>query len=618
MPNFTHKRKSVSRLMAPVALAVALAGCSTPNLYNNQVPLTDITAVAAQSSAAYLSKANISDGAERINWEIMAVKAMILENKWQQADQWIAKLSQQSMSPTQIAEWQLARAMVREHQGQPQAALNSLNFQPSWQLTKSQYQRYYTLRANLLEQLNHPFQAARERTKLDFYLDQTQKAANWQQLWHDLSGYTNAQLASVKLTDNDNVLKGWVELAMLKNNATMQPMQLKQALEQWLHSHPYHPANQFLPATLKSLIDMKAVKLDNIALLLPLSGRFAAQGKAVRDGFINAMMDDKGRDADNELNIYDTEAQSMPDIMTQLQHNGTQFVVGPLRKNIITEFQQDNTSHINMLALNMPPQISNNKPNACYFALSPEQEAQQAAQRIYAQGHRNPAILVPSNGFGQRVAQAFNQQWLQLDNQPALIVNFGSRAEIPQQIKAAFTSGRGSQVDAIYMVASRNEVMMLKPFIEASMPPSGDPAQIYASSRSNPDNHNTNRELRGIEVSDIPLLINPQAGYMERFNQLWPHQGNTSIRLHAFGMDAYLIAKKLPEMRANNHYSVQGETGQLSVNNHCVVQREMDWGKFSSQGITPLTATHTPTAPLSSTTNAADNINLINGESSAQ
>ena len=156
MPNFTHKRKSVSRLMAPVALAVALAGCSTPNLYNNQVPLTDITAVAAQSSAAYLSKANISDGAERINWEIMAVKAMILENKWQQADQWIAKLSQQSMSPTQIAEWQLARAMVREHQGQPQAALNSLNFQPSWSLTKSQYQRYYTLRANLLEQLNHP------------------------------------------------------------------------------------------------------------------------------------------------------------------------------------------------------------------------------------------------------------------------------------------------------------------------------------------------------------------------------------------------------------------------------------------------------------------------------
>ena len=63
MPNFTHKRKSVSRLMAPVALAVVLAGCSTPNLYNQQAPLTDITAAAAQSSAAYLSKAQASEGA---------------------------------------------------------------------------------------------------------------------------------------------------------------------------------------------------------------------------------------------------------------------------------------------------------------------------------------------------------------------------------------------------------------------------------------------------------------------------------------------------------------------------------------------------------------------------
>lgn len=615
MPNFTRKFKSVSRLMAPVALAVALAGCSTPNMYNNQTSLSDITAVASQSSAVYLNKVNTSKGAERINWEIMAVKAMIIENKWQQADQLIAQLAPQSMSPTQIAEWQLARAMVREHQGQPLAALNSLNFQPSWQLTKSQYQRYYMLRANLLEQLNHPFQAARERIKLDYYLDQTQKATNWQHVWHDLSGYTNAQLGSVKISDNDSVLKGWVELAMLKNSATLRPIQLKQAIEQWLHQHPYHPANQFLPADLKALIEMKTIKLDNIALLLPLSGRFAAQGKAVRDGFINAMMDDKNRDVDNELNIYDTEAQSMPTIMAQLQHNGTQFVVGPLRKGIITEFQQDNTTHINTLALNMPLEISNNEPNTCYFSLSPEQEAQQVAQRIYAEGHRDPVILVPSNGFGQRVAQAFNKQWLQLDNKPALIVNFGSPNQVPQQIRRAFTSGAGSHVDSIYMVASRSEVMMLKPYIESSMPPSGDPAPIYVSSRSNPDSHDTNRELRGIELLDIPLLINPQPGYMARFNKLWPNQGNTSIRLHAFGMDAYLIANQLPEMRINSHYSIEGDTGRLSVNNQCVVQRELDWGKFTRDGIKPLIITQTPITPISDTTH---NINLISGDIPAQ
>ncbi len=587
MPNFTHKRKSVSRLMAPVALAVVLAGCSTPNLYNQQAPLTDITAAAAQSSAAYLSKAQASEGAERINWEILALKAMIEEGKWQQADQQIAKLSQQSMSPLQIAEWQLARAAVRYHQGQYQEALNSLNFQPSWQLTKSQYRRYHTFRAELLDQLNHQFQAARERSKLDFYLSNDQKAANWNNLWHDLSGYSNTQLSNAKIGSDESVLKGWVELAMLKNSAARQPGKLKEAVEQWLNQHPYHPANQYLPTELEAVMNLKAIKLDNVALLLPLSGRFAAQGKTVRDGFVNAMMDDASRGPDTELNIYDTEAEPMASIMAKLQQNGTQFVVGPLRKDKILEFQRDNTTHINTLALNLPPEINSNHPNACYFALSPEQDAEQAAERIFNEGHRNPVVLVPGNSYGQRVSAAFNQEWSSLNNQPAQVVTFGARDEIPQQIRQAFGRAPGSRTDAIYVIASKTELMTIKPFIEASLPASGNPPQIYVSSRSNSDNKSNSPEIRGLEVGDIPLLINPPADYMERFNQLWPNEGNTSIRLHAFGMDAYLLSKELPQMRAMGDYTTQGATGKLSADSQCVINRQIDWGKFTADGIQP-------------------------------
>ncbi|KJF81172.1 penicillin-binding protein activator [Photobacterium angustum] len=587
MPNFTHKRKSVSRLMAPVALAVILAGCSAPNLYNQQAPLTDITAAAAQSSAAYLSKAQASKGAERINWEILALKAMIEEGKWQQADQQVTKLSQQSMSPLQIAEWQLARASIRYHQGQYQEALNSLNFQPSWQLTKSQYQRYYTFRAELLDQLNHKFQAARERSKLDFYLSSDQKAANWNNLWNDLSGYSNTQLSNVKIGSDEGVLKGWVELAMLKNSTSRQPGKLKDAVEQWLSQHPYHPANQYLPAELEAVMNLKAIKLDRVALLLPLSGRFAAQGKTVRDGFIDAMMDDADRSADTNLNIYDTDAESMASIMAKLQQNGTQFVVGPLRKNKISEFQQDNTTHINTLALNMPPEINSNHPNACYFALSPEQGAEQAAEHIFSEGHRNPIVLVPSNSYGQRVSTAFNQEWTSLNSQPAQVATFGASDEIPQQIRQVFGRAPGSQTDAIYIVASKNELMTIKPFIEASLPPSGNPPQIYVSSRSNPDRKGYSPEIRGVEIGDIPLLVNPPASYMERFNQLWPNEGNTSVRLHAFGMDAYLLSNELPQLRAMSDYTTQGVTGKLSADGQCVIHRQIDWGKFTADGIQP-------------------------------
>lgn len=62
MIKFTHKRKSVTRLMAPVAFAVLMTGCSS-NPYFHQTPNTDITAAATLSSADYLSKAQASEGA---------------------------------------------------------------------------------------------------------------------------------------------------------------------------------------------------------------------------------------------------------------------------------------------------------------------------------------------------------------------------------------------------------------------------------------------------------------------------------------------------------------------------------------------------------------------------
>ncbi|WP_241148846.1 hypothetical protein [Photobacterium sanguinicancri] len=74
MLNFTQKRKSVSRLLAPVALAVILAGCSSSP--QQQANVADITAVAQQSSASYLIKAESSEGVTSINWHILALKAL--------------------------------------------------------------------------------------------------------------------------------------------------------------------------------------------------------------------------------------------------------------------------------------------------------------------------------------------------------------------------------------------------------------------------------------------------------------------------------------------------------------------------------------------------------------
>lgn len=606
MLNFTHKRKSVSRLIAPVALAVILAGCSTPT----QTVTLDITAPVTDSAANYLIQAESSEGTTSIDWHILALKALIKEGRLEQAEQQANRLARLAMSPVQMAEWQLARATLRYQQGQPKAALDTLNFQPWWTLNDRQYLRYHMLRAELLAQTNQAFAAARERTALDQYLQPEQKAANWQRLWQDLASYNNNQLQSAKIAEDETVLRGWVQLSILKNTYSQRPAKLKSAVDEWLAQHPYHPANQALPAELAAILSLEIPELSNVALLLPLSGQYENAGKAVRDGFINAMLDDTGRDAETELTIYDTEAEPLASIVSKLEQTGIELVIGPLRKDKITDFQRLNQSQMTMLALNEPDQVSSVQGQACYFALSPEQEAEQAARHLFAKGHQYPMVLAPGNTFGERVSQAFLNQWQQLTGDQPASSSFSSRKQVQQQIAAVFglteSQSRIRQMkqlmgieleaqprsrrdtDAVYLIANKNELTLLKPFIEVAINPDIQPPKLYASSRSYPDSNANFNELRGIEFSDIPLLVDANHHFMTRFNELWPGASNTDLRLHAFGMDAYQMITELPQMQAVDHYSTQGKTGRLSLDEQCVIQRQLSWAMFSGNGVEPV------------------------------
>lgn len=608
MINFTHKRKSVSRLLAPVALAVILAGCSAPN--QQQVVGTDITVAATDTAANYLIKAESTEGATSINWHILALKAFIKEGRWEQAEQQSNRLSRMNLDPVQMAEWQLANATLRYQQGQPQAALDTLNFQPWWTLADSQYLRYHMLRAELLGQTNQYLLAARERTALDQLLSAEQKQANWQNLWQDLSHYSNSQLQSLSLGSNEEVLRGWVQLALLKNTYGQRPAKLKTMVEDWLAKNSYHPANQYLPADLTAIMSLEITQLNNVALLLPLSGRFEQSGKAVRDGFLNAMLDDSGRDANTELTLYDTDAEPMPAILAKLKQNNVELVIGPLRKEKITEFQRMNSDQIPQLALNEPDAGSASQANTCYFSLSPEQEAEQAAKHLFANGHQFPIILAPANSYGRRVSDAFVKQWEQLTGHTPTSRQFSSRKNIQQVMTEVFGQndskarirqmeqilGSDTQsesrsrrdTDAVYVIGNVNELKLLKPFVDVAVDPGVTPPKLYASSRSYPDRNISHMDIKGVEFSDIPMLVNADPGFMSQFETQWPNASNTDMRLHAFGMDAYKMITELPQMRVVEHYSITGHTGQLSLNDQCVVQRELSWGVFSGEGIEPV------------------------------
>jgi outer membrane PBP1 activator LpoA protein len=54
-----------------------------------------------------------------------------------------------------------------------------------------------------------------------------------------------------------------------------------------------------------------------------------------------------------------------------------------------------------VLALNQPEKVES-RANICYFALSPEDEARDAARHIHEQGKQTPLLLVPRGALGDR------------------------------------------------------------------------------------------------------------------------------------------------------------------------------------------------------------------------
>ena len=152
-------------------------------------------------------------------------------------------------------------------------------------------------------------------------------------------------------------------------------------------------------------------------------------------------------DSSAQVKVYDTSSQPIAQVMQQAQQDGATIVVGPLLKNDVESVVNSQTP-LNVLALNEPEQIQNH-PNICYFALSPEDEARDAAHHIYEQGKRQPLLLVPRSGLGDRVTNAFAQEWQKLGGSTVMQQRFGSTSELKQGINSgAGISLSGTPVNA--------------------------------------------------------------------------------------------------------------------------------------------------------------------------
>ncbi|MFB2662781.1 penicillin-binding protein activator [Shewanella mangrovisoli] len=617
------KSLNTTKFVSVAILSAVLAGCGSQAPSSTGTAPTVATSLASAPLApnVYLAQAaNSKDPQQRDTNLLLAAHAYINANDYAAAQK-LLKSMQPSLTqtPTLVAEHKYLTARVLEHTSTYVEALKTLTYPSTWVLPGWQMAAYHQFRAHLFQLNKQPIEQVRELSLLTTYLPPAEASEVNNQIWQVLQPMHEQTLQTFIRDANNPVFAGWLQLAYIAKHYAVDPNQLVRYLGDWQKQNPYHPAAAKLPTDLDRALNAKPFMPKNIAVLLPLTGQRASAANAIRQGILASYLAKPNEQV--AVNFYDTANDAVA-AYQQAVNAGAEFIIGPLLPNEIDQLLALNntapaTSTPSGTAPATPtapiapiPQLFLNQTdkfvpdiNKFYFALSPAQEAADAATRMYQDGVTMPLLLASNDAIGKRMAESFIQAWKKKSDTPIEVYYYDggdkmkttvqdalgvrdSQARIARikellgnSVQADFRSRQ--DIDAIYMISTPQDLTLLKAFIDVNFSVFTQPVPLYTSSRSRIDNESsqTAQDLNNLTMSDAPWLMqNSEENLM--VNTLWSGWNNGQKRLFVMGYDAMDLISKLAQMRSFTGYQFNGRSGVLSVNPDGVINRQLSWGRY--------------------------------------
>jgi len=391
----------------------------------------------------------------------------------------------------------------------------------------------------------------------------------------------------------DPVVTGWIELGRILADAQSGALGVQRRLQAWRDRYPQHPASDALWKGIAERPAAAGEQPRQVALLLPLSGRAAAAGSAVRDGFLGAYYDEGGSGRPR-LRVYDVAERDAPSAYLQALADGSDFVVGPLTREEVAALATLADGRATTLALNFLPDGVQVPDRFYQYALSPEDEARLAARRIAADGRLSGVTLVPQSDWGRRVQGAFAEEYAAAGGQIVDQADYvPSTADFNETIRRLLrTTGQKGSVprpDAqfIFVAAQPVHGRLIRTqlrFNYASALPMYATSDIYDPSGAG------NLDLDGVIFPDMPWVLDPQgASSLARdiAERVFPGRGGSLGRLYAFGYDAFRLVSQLPRLQRGGTSPLPGVTGRLAVDSQGRVRRELDWAQVVGGRVVP-------------------------------
>lgn len=597
-------RPMVLAMLAAALVASMLdAGCS---LLKTEPPPTPVSAqeraqrLAADGKHAEAARAYAELAAQlpsdHDNYELLSAEQWVLAGDTASAEQAYATVSPAARTALPASRALVAAeiAMAEKDGARAIHELDSIGVPTSPELA----QNYWWLRGRAAFLTAHPVEGTRAFVERERYLPDPQALrASRDELFLQIRDAAEHGISLKPPPKSDTVIAGWLALGPVAVEMARNPLHAGAALANWKRAYPQHPANEsvLLPAQTQMAAATTGFP-EQIALLLPLSGRAETAGVAVRDGFIAAYMEQDPASRPR-IKVYDVAAESVAGAYKHAIDDGAGFVVGPLTKEDVAAVVPMNSGKTPELALNFLADSVNAGRNFYQFALLPEDEARIVARRLIADNKLRGVTIIAEGELGNRVQKAFAEELTQHGGQLLDGGRFdASRADFADIIKQILqvhiakgepSSHRGD-VDFVFIEGTPGAARLIVPQLKFNY--AGD-VPVYATADSFEPNPGANADLDGMYFPDMPWMVSADPAtsqIRDTVRAAWPSRTARLDRLYAYGFDAYRLVPALHTRSLSEKTDIPGVTGKLYLDEHNRIRRELEWVQLKNGTPVPL------------------------------
>jgi len=479
---------------------------------------------------------------------------------------------------------------------------------------------YYLVLNELLEVQENPVSALAAKLNI-FALNPQPSSDDIQAIWSKLETLTQWQVAQL-VNSNPPFIKGWAQLLGYSHKFGANAEQFSRYLSLWLQHHPTHPAINIIEQLQPDYISENSLPesnlfeqtIENIAILLPLSGSQQNAGLAAQQGILAAYNNSTSRN----IHFIDTNQVDWDSLATHLSELNIDHIVGPLLKSNVEMFlnlsEQQAALQIPTLLLNLPSQHLLANYQAA-LSMRPEDEAVQAAATLSKQDYNKPIVLSHQDRVSKRIALAFSDQWKTSTGESVDIVYFNQGKEMQTSLKDSLDVNASQtrikqlnnrlkhtikseprnrrDIDMIYLVGSAAQTRLIKPYIDVNISPFAQIIPVYASSRSHSNFNDKNsasstNDLQGLTFTQIPWLLDSkqQNKTLNKLSdKLWPKRTDSLSKIFALGFDSYHLLGKVSLMKHAPYIRHFGQTGVLRLTKDNILTRSLIWGQYKNDKV---------------------------------